>query len=104
MLNINNLKKLCHDENIAMTKHANGRLRERDISIDNVKHAILYGEIIRQYEDDKLFPSCLLLGTTENGDFIHIVASIDDEILYIITAYRPDKNEWESDLKVKRRQ
>ena len=104
MLSIENLRKLCHDKNIAMTKHANNRLRERSIDIDDVKHAILCGEIIRQYEDDKPFPSCLILGAAGNDKSIHVVASIDFEMLYIITAYHPDENEWEYDLKTKRRQ
>ena len=103
MLIIESLRHLCHDENIAMTKHANNRLRERGISIEDVKHAILKGEIIRQYEDDKPFPSCLVLGKAEDDEYIHVVASIDDNTLYIITTYHPDKTEWEPDLKTKRR-
>jgi uncharacterized DUF497 family protein len=86
-----------------MTKHANTRLHERGISIEDIKLAILSGEIIRQYEDDKPFPSCLLLGKAENEELIHVVASIDSDTLYIITAYRPDLIEWEDDLKTKRR-
>ena len=102
MLDISDLCNLCHDKNIAATKHANIRLRERGIGIEDIKHAILTGEIIRQYEDDRPFPSCLILGTIENGDYIHVVASIDTEFLYIITAYYPDESEWESDLKTRR--
>ena len=103
MLIIESLQDLCQDENIAMTKHANNRLRERGISVEDVKNAILQGEIIRQYEDDKPFPSCLLLGKTKDEEYIHVVASIDANTLYIITAYHPDKAEWEPDLKTKRR-
>jgi hypothetical protein len=103
LLIIENLRNLCHDENMAMTKHANNRIRERGIGIEDIKHAIKIGEIIRQYEDDKPFPSCLLLGKAEDGEYIHLVASIDADTLYIITAYHPDETEWESDLKSKRR-
>ena len=56
MLDINELRHLCHDKNIAITKHANNRLKERNISIDNIKSSIQSGEIICQYEDDKPFP------------------------------------------------
>ena len=102
MLNIDNLRNLCSDKQIAVTKHANNRLRERCINIDDVKRAIMSGEIIRQYEDDKPFPSCLLLGMAENSEYIHVVASVDSEFIYIITAYYPDLNEWETDLKTRR--
>ena len=103
MLLIEILRGLCNDRNIAMTKHANNRLRERRIGVEDIKNAILTGEIIRQYENDKPFPSCLLLGKAKDTENIHVVVSIDENTLYIITAYHPDKTEWKPDLKTKRR-
>ena len=103
MINISELRHLCHDKNIAITKHANNRLKERNITIDDIKSAIQSGEIIRQYEDDKPFPSCLILGVGENNTHIHVVASMDADVLYIITSYYPNLDEWESDLKTRRR-
>ena len=102
MLQIVDLRKLCHDKNIAITKHAKIRLTERGITIDDIKNAIKTDEIINQYEYDKPFPSCLLLGLTEENAYIHVVVSIDDGYLYIITAYFPDENEWENDLKTRK--
>ncbi|ORT98820.1 hypothetical protein D081_2385 [Anaerovibrio sp. JC8] len=34
----------------------------------------------------------------ENGKFLHIVVSADDDFLYIITAYWPDENKWTADF------
>jgi hypothetical protein len=102
LLEINNIRDLCYDESIAITKHAKNRLFERGITIEDVKKSIHTGEIIKQYEDDKPFPSCLLLGRSELNEHIHSVVSIDDEYLYIITAYYPDLNEWETDLKTRK--
>jgi hypothetical protein len=102
LLQINVLQNLCYDENIAMTKHAKLRLAERLITIEDIKYAINTGEIIKQYEDDKPFPSCLLLGLTQHDTYIHVVASVDDSYLYIITAYYPDENDWEADLKTRK--
>jgi len=96
------LQNLCHDKNIALTKHAKNRLHERIITIEDIKAAIQTGEIIKQYEDDKPFSSCLLLGRTVQDKHIHVVASIDNGYLYIITAYYPDENEWESNLKTRK--
>ncbi|MCL2096794.1 MAG: DUF4258 domain-containing protein [Oscillospiraceae bacterium] len=81
-----------------MTKHARSRFRERSITLADIKNAIRTGKIIEQYENDKPFPSCLLSGITENNKYIHAVVSIDNEYLYVITAYYPDASEWESDL------
>ena len=104
MLNADDLRNLCHDELIAITKHARVRLAERGISIEDIKAAIQSGEIIKQYEDDKPFPSCLLLGSTTLRNHLHVVASIGGEFLHIITAYFPDKNEWEDDMKTRKGQ
>ena len=102
MLNITDLQNLCRDDSMAITKHARQRLVERGISIDDVQNAIRTGELIKQYEDDKPFPSCLLLGQTEQKVKIHVVVSTDNEFLYIITAYHPNEKEWESDLKTRK--
>ena len=102
MLNIGDLQNLCGDKSIAITKHAKYRLTERDITVENIKNAIHAGEIIEQYENDKPFPSCLVLGSTEKNQYIHVVASVGGEFLYIITAYKPDKNGWEPDLKTRK--
>lgn len=102
LLNITDLQNLCRDDSMAITKHARQRLVERGISIDDVQNAIRTGELIKQYEDDKPFPSCLLLGQTEQKVKIHVVVSTDNEFLYIITAYHPNEKEWESDLKTRK--
>ena len=102
LLVICELQNLCHDENIAITQHAKNRLVERGLSVEDIKNAIRTGEIIEQYEDDKPFPSCLLVGSSKQNGLIHVVASIDAGYLYAITAYTPDKNEWESDLKTRK--
>ena len=102
LFNIVELQKLCNDESIAITKHVRQRLIERSITIADVQNAIRTGETIKQYEDDKPFPSCLLLGKTEQDSFIHVVVSVDAKYLYIITAYYPNENEWESDLKTRK--
>ena len=102
MLSIDDLRNLCHDKSIAITQHAKMRLTERVIAIEDIKNAIQTGEIVKQYEDDKPFPSCLLLGVTKQNKYIHAVVSVDGEYLYIITAYYPDENDWEIDLKTRK--
>lgn len=61
-LQINELRKLCTDDTIIMTAHVIKRCKERNIDSDSIIKVIMHGEIIKQYEDDKPFPSCLLLG------------------------------------------
>ena len=65
-------------------------------------NAIDNGEIIEQYPDDFPFPSCLVLGISVKGKYIHIVVSLNDGKIYLITAYIPDADKWESDLKTRK--
>ena len=61
------------------------------------------GERIEEYADDTPFPSYLMLGRF--GRNLHVVAADDpsaDETL-VITTYEPDPNEWEADLKTRRK-
>lgn len=68
MIHIETLKEMNISKNIALTKHAKERLTERKISVTDVMRAIETGEIIKQYEDDKPLPSCLVLGRTVNNN------------------------------------
>ena len=93
------MKKLNRLENIAITEHARLRLYERQITVDDIINGIETGEIIKQYEDDKPYPSCLLLGFFVQSKYIHIVVSCDTEFIYLITAYFPNPAIWENDFK-----
>ena len=104
MVCIEKMRKLSfNSRNIVVTKHAKNRLFERSITISDVKHAIATGELIKQYEDDRPFPSCLLLAKIEQDRYIHVVASIDASFVYIITAYQPNEVEWDADFKTRRK-
>ena len=102
MIDIESLRKLKRPEHIAITEHARQRLIERGITVSDIVQCIAGGEIIKQYEDDKPFPSCLILGMTVNDSYIHVVVSHDDEWIYLITAYYPDSDLWESDFKTRK--
>lgn len=102
MIDIQQLRALNKAEQIAITEHARRRLVERGISVDDIIRCINSGDIIKQYEDDKPFPSCLILGMATGGDYIHVVVSHDSEWIYLITAYRPDVDTWEPDLKTRK--
>ena len=83
-------------------KHALERMLNRGISFDEVEKALINGEIIKEYPDDKPFESFLVLAIVDNKA-LHIVVSQDDEAnCIVITAYEPDLNIWNSDLKTKR--
>ena len=91
MLCIEDVRACCTDAAIALTEHLLTRIRQRHIRLDDIKYAIANGEIIEQYPTDYPFPSCLI-----HGENIHVVCSIGEGRLYIITAYRPSPEQWEA--------
>lgn len=102
MLEITEIRKHNVLEKIAVTKHARNRLIERNITMDDIVNAVSTGEIIKQYEDDKPLPSCLILGYSEKNKKMHVVVSIDEEYMYLITAYYPDPLQWNADFKTRK--
>lgn len=101
-MEITDLQKLCENGLIRWTGHVLKRLMQRGISQEDVIQAIHTGEIIEQYPDDYPYPSCLLLGTTKAGKALHVVCGQGENEIWMITAYHPDPEEWESDLKTRR--
>jgi hypothetical protein len=86
------------DDTITLTDHLLTKMRQRQIRLKDIKNTIENGEIIEQYLTDYPFPSCLI-----NGDNMHIVCSIGEGRLYIITAYRPSPEKWDADGKKRKR-
>ncbi|MFH1777120.1 MAG: DUF4258 domain-containing protein [Candidatus Omnitrophota bacterium] len=73
---------------------------ERDadqITVREIEEALLCSttKSIEDYPHDSRGPSCLILGFTKEKSPIHIVYGLaDEELLFIITVYRPDLDTW----------
>jgi len=78
--------------------HATVQMFKRTISVEDI-HAILSnGRIIKNYPDDKPYPSYLVLGFVDKR-ILHVVVSRDQfGNCYIITAYQPDIGLWNEDF------
>ena len=89
---------------IEWRKHVLQKLSERGILQDSVREVLLRGERIRDYEDDKPFPSALLLGYVSGIPF-HVVVRCDETNgqVFIITAYEPSLEIFEPDYRTKRK-
>ena len=84
------------------TKHFHDRIKERGIKYADVKSAIVCGEIIDQQLNDSPNPSVLILGYCRNNKPIHIAVGVDDDKLWLITAYFPTHEMWETDYKTRK--
>lgn len=101
MIDINELRRLAEDiENLILTKHVLARFEERGIILRDVRKVIMQGEIM--YPDDFPYPSCLLLGLSISGRYLHACVASNGENIRVITAYYPDPDVWESDFKIRK--
>ena len=82
-------------------QHAIQRSIEREITQEEVVEALLGGEIIEEYPEDKYGPSCLILGRTRTGRPLHIQCSLPPTV-WLITLYEPHAEEW-TDFRRRRR-
>ena len=73
--------------------HAVKRMIKRSIGRHEVEEAILRGEIIEEYPDDKYSPSCLICGKTGKERELHVQISLPPAVV-VITTYEPDPEEW----------
>jgi len=102
-MTIEDIALLCEEQSFRWTSHILERLFQRNIFIDDVKTALLNGEIIEQYPNDYPFPSCLVLGKTQIGTPLHVVCGSNGMELWLITAYFPNPNEWTKDFSQRRK-
>ncbi len=76
----------------------------RSITKDDVQFAIVEGESIMEYPNDQPYPGCLLLSFSDNSPLHVVVArNTEDNSCYVITAYKPSLQLWESDFKTRKK-
>jgi len=69
-----------HCENLIFSDHAINQMFKRDISVENSRMIVNFGEVIQEYRNDKPFPSCLLLGFISRRP-IHLVVGVNKRIV-----------------------
>lgn len=102
MIDIERLQWYYDNDRVFITAHAAERFRQRGIKVKDIRNAVKTGEIIEQYPEDYPYPSCLLLGLSVKAQPLHVVMSDEGNASRIITAYFPDADKWESDLKTRK--
>ncbi len=85
------------------SNHAVKQMFARNIGVEDVKSVIEIGEIIKDYPDDKPYPSCLVYGEVNNRP-LHVVYSYIEQNnqIIIITAYEPGLDIWENNFKTRK--
>ena len=98
------LKEALKRGNVEWRAHALQRMLQRGVSRAEVKAVLRANDQIEEYPDDFPFPSALFHGTVDNK-VLHVIAALDapNVRVFIISAYEPDAQHFESDLRTRRR-
>ena len=97
------IRRCVRQGQIFWTYHVNMRLRGRFITREAILQANESYEIIDEYPKDKYLPSYLVYAEYQ-GDIFHILFAVDLEgvNVRIVTAYRPNSEEWEEGFRTRR--
>ena len=95
-MDINRILEAIRSNRIRISDHADEEAQADKLKFDGIFFAVLAGEIIEDYPDDKPYPSCLVFGKAFNGDPIHTVWAYNPASRWavLITVYRPDPDLW----------
>jgi hypothetical protein len=90
-------------KSIKYAEHAVVQMFKRNISTFEVELTIEKGQVIKNYPEDKPYPSWLMIGVLKDK-IIHVVIAFNptNEECIIITAYVPDPEIWNIDFKSKK--
>ena len=97
------IQKCVRERRVYWTYHVNMRLAGRHIARNDILGAVGNYEIIESYPSDKYLPSYLVLAEFAGASFhILFAADVEDGNVRIVTAYRPDPKEWQSNFRTRR--
>jgi hypothetical protein len=82
-------------------EHSLKRMFKQEIPQEDVLEVVRSGEIIREYPDDKPYPSSLMLKFVRKRPIHIVVNDLVKGVCFIVTAYEPDPTKWSKDFKTK---
>lgn len=81
---------------IRITDHSDEEAQSDRLAYEEIFFSVFTGEVIKNYPDDKPYPSCLVYGRTFKDEPVHSVWAYNEETRWavLITVYRPDPARW----------
>jgi len=95
-MHIDDIIEAIQANRIRITDHADEEAHADNLTFEEIFFSVIQGEIIEDYPNDRLYPSCLIFGQNFSGEPIHSVWAYNEENKWtvLITVYRPDLNRW----------
>jgi hypothetical protein len=81
-------------EKVKISIHAAEEALEEEITRSEILDAFSNAEVLEDYPEWWLGPSCLLYGKTKKGRDLHIVSSYGNIPITIVTVYEPKPPTW----------
>jgi hypothetical protein len=88
------LRQAVHEGQLVLSLHAAEEALAEHITRGEIETALLSAQLLEDYPDWWLGPSCLVYGRTDAGRDLHIVASYSGLPVTIITVYEPRPPRW----------
>lgn len=101
---IEQIRLLAALSRLSITLHAREEMDEDGVSTDDLMTGLgtETSELIEDYPEDKHGHSHLILISLESGDPLHVCCAVHEEMLVIITVYKPDAKKWTPDWRRRR--
>jgi hypothetical protein len=87
-------KRAVTEGQLMISLHAAEEALAEDITRSEIEEAMLNAQVVEEYPDWWLGPSCLIYGQTQAGRDLHVVASTSGLPVTIITVYEPGPPKW----------
>jgi hypothetical protein len=87
-------KEAVHKQQIRISLHAAEAALTEHITRVEIEAALFSAQVLEDYPDWWLGPSCLVYGQTQTGRDLHIVVSYLELPVTIITVYEPRSPKW----------
>lgn len=89
---------------VLWTYHVNMRLSDRFIPPEMILESVEAYDLVEAYPGDQYLPSYLLLARHRSNAFhVLFAADVEGDNVRVVTSYRPDPQEWEPDMKTRKR-
>jgi len=100
---IEGIRQKFAEDQFEFSKHSVDQSIVRRILVREVREAIVNGQVIEDYPNDKYGPSCLILGFTRTRRPLHIQCSYPSRpTIKVITLYEPEADKWNSNFTTRR--
>ena len=87
-------RRAVRERQIKISLHAAEQALSEEITRTEIEAALLSGQVLEDYPDWWLGPSCLIYGQTALGRDLHLVVSYEALPITIITVYEPRPPRW----------